>query len=61
MKPVTSLSQASRQVQTAAWRRRLPLLVGVVLVALIVMGLWPRPVPVEVATVSRGPLVVTVD
>jgi HlyD family secretion protein len=31
------------------------------LVALIVAGLWPRAVPVEVATVARGPLVVTVD
>jgi HlyD family secretion protein len=43
------------------WRRRLPLLAGVLLVALIVAGLWPRPIPVEVSTVSRGPLVVTVD
>jgi HlyD family secretion protein len=31
------------------------------LVALIVIGLWPRPIPVEVASVTRGPLVVTVD
>jgi HlyD family secretion protein len=44
-----------------AWRRRLPLLGGLLLVALIVAGLWPRPVPVEIATVGRGPLVVTVD
>ena len=43
-----------------AWRRRLPLLGGLLLVALIVAGLWPRPVPVEIATVGRGPLVVTV-
>lgn len=28
---------------------------------LIAVALWPRAVPVEVATVSRGPLVVTVD
>jgi HlyD family secretion protein len=34
---------------------------GAFLVALIVVGLWPRPVAVEVATVTRGPLVVTVD
>jgi HlyD family secretion protein len=45
----------------AAWRRRLPLLGGLLLVALIIAGLWPRPVPVEVAAVTRGPLVVTVD
>ena len=30
-------------------------------IALIVVGLWPRAVPVEVSTVSRGPLIVTVD
>jgi uncharacterized repeat protein (TIGR03803 family) len=28
---------------------------------LIVVGLWPRAISVEVTTVSRGPLVVTVD
>ena len=44
-----------------AWRRRLPLLGGALLVALIVIGLWPKPVPVEVGTVTRGNLVVTVD
>ena len=43
------------------WRRRLPLIGGIVLVALIVIGLWPRPVPVESGAVVRGPLVVTVD
>lgn len=30
-------------------------------IALIVIGLWPRPVSVEVSSVSRGPLIVTVD
>jgi HlyD family secretion protein len=44
-----------------AWRRRLPLLGGAVLVALIVVGLWPRAVPVELGSIQRGPLVVTVD
>ncbi len=44
-----------------AWRRRLPWLGGAALVALIVVGLWPRPVPVEAGKVTRGPLVVTVD
>jgi HlyD family secretion protein len=33
----------------------------VLLGALVVVGLWPRAVPVEAGTVSRGPLVVTID
>ena len=52
---------ATRRTGSPAWRRRLPLFGAVVLVALIVIGLWPRPVPVEVAAVSRGPFIVTVD
>lgn len=39
----------------------MPWIGGLVLIALIVIGLWPRAVPVEVAVVTRGPLVVTVD
>src|SRR5436190_3029106 len=50
-----------RKVGAPAWRRRLPWLGGAILVALIVAGLWPRAVSVEVAVVSRGPMVVTVD
>lgn len=52
---------ARRKPGKSGWRRRLPLLGGLALAALIVAGLWPRPVPVEVAAASRGPLVVTVD
>ncbi len=51
----------ARKKNGAGWRRRLPWLAALVLVAAIVAGLWPRAVPVEVATVVRGPLVVTVD
>jgi HlyD family secretion protein len=43
------------------WSRRLPWLGGGLLVALIVIGLWPKPLPVETAVAARGPLVVTVD
>jgi HlyD family secretion protein len=39
----------------------LPLAGGVLLLLLVVVGLWPKPLPVEVATVARGNLVVTVD
>lgn len=34
---------------------------ALLLVSLIVMGLWPKPHPAEIATVSRGPLVVTIE
>lgn len=57
--PVTTSSK--KNSSPPAWRRRLPWLGGVLLVAMIVVGLWPRAIPVEVAPVGRGPLVVTVD
>lgn len=37
-------------------RRWLPYVAGVVLVGLIVAGLWPRPVPVEIGVATVGPL-----
>ena len=43
------------------WTRRLPWLGGALLVALIAAGLWPKPLPVEVAVVTRGDLAVTVN
>ena len=62
MKTETPLpSPAARKNAAPVWRRRLPLFGGVLLVALIVVGLWPRAVPVEAGAVTRGPLVVTVD
>lgn len=61
MKPAPAPSAAAQKKNSASWRRRLPLLGGLLLAALIVVGLWPRPVPVEVSTVTRGPLIVTVD
>jgi HlyD family secretion protein len=54
-------SSVKRKPGRSGWRRRLPLLGAVLLVSLIVIGLWPRPIPVEVAMATRGPLVVTVD
>lgn len=58
--PFPAQSNAKNK-STPAWRRRLPLLGALLLVALIVVGLWPRPIPVESGPVVRGPLVVTVD
>lgn len=42
------------------WNPRV-LLVAVAIVGLLAVALWPETVPVEVAHVTRGPLVVTVD
>lgn len=61
MTPASLPSSPKRKPGAPAWRRRLPLAGAVALVALIVIGLWPRATPVEVAPVTRGPLVVTVD
>lgn len=47
--------------KSSPWRARLPWLLGAILLALIVAGLWPKAIPVETATATRGPLVVTVD
>ncbi len=54
-------SSAAKKPGAPAWRRRLPWIGLVLLVGLIVVGLWPRAVPVEAGTITRGPLVVTID
>ena len=36
-------------------------IVGFVLLALVVAGLWPKPLPVEVSPVTRGDILVTVN
>jgi HlyD family secretion protein len=61
MNPAPPPSISAKRRSAPAWRRWLPLLGACVLIGLIVAGLWPRAVPVEVAAASRGPLVVTVD
>lgn len=42
-------------------RRWLPYLGGLILIALIVAGLWPQPIPVETAPVTLGALRSTVN
>lgn len=51
---------ASRPKRRGGFRKLLPLAIVAVLVVAIVGGLWPKPIEVETATVSRGPLTVAV-
>jgi HlyD family secretion protein len=70
MKPTTAKTSASTRDESrparngrkrsAGWRRLVPILLGVGLLVTIVSALRPRPIPVEVATVSTGPLTVSV-
>src|SRR5581483_1753122 len=55
------LPSPAKKKTTPTWRRRLPWIGGAALVALIVVGFWPRPIPVESGVVTRGPMIVTVD
>ena len=61
MNPTPPPSSAAKKNAAPVWRRYLPHAGGMLLLGLIMIGLWPRPVSVEIATVTRGPLVVTVD
>jgi len=65
MKPATTASSATNSAKRDAGRRRarrwVPYTGAVLLVALIVAGLWPRPVPVETAPATLGRLRTTVD
>jgi HlyD family secretion protein len=58
--PIAQRFDGSAKKRASLWRRP-PVIGGAVLVILIVVGLWPKPIPVEVAVAERGPLVVTVD
>jgi HlyD family secretion protein len=65
MKPSKFKSPATSVVgnpsRKARWSRYLPWVGALILVALIVIGLWPKAQPVELGTVVRGPMQVTVD
>ena len=59
--PPAPRSAPSHGAGARRWTRRLPWIGGGLLALLIVIGLWPKPLPVETAAVARGELAVTVD
>lgn len=70
MKPASQTTSSSSRTEqrptraskkrSAAWRRLVPITIGVGVLAAIISALRPSPIPVEVATVSTGPLTVSV-
>jgi HlyD family secretion protein len=61
MTAATTDNNARRNLGNRHTRRWLPGLGGLALLALIVAGLWPKPVPVETAVAATGPLRATVN
>ena len=59
--PVAPVVNNKKGSAARAWTQRLPWIIGLALAALIVVGLLPKPLPVEIAAVSRGALGVTVN
>lgn len=59
--PTAASSPNKTGAGSRRWTRWLPWLGGASLVTLIAIGLWPKPLPVEVAVVARGDLAVTVN
>ena len=56
----TTTTPSPRARQPGAWRRYVPYAVGAALVFAIISGLRPRPLEIETANVTTGPLDVTV-
>ncbi len=59
--PPSSTPSPTRPAARRTSRRRLPWIIGALLLVLAAAGLWPKPLPVEVAVAAPGNLVVTVD
>jgi HlyD family secretion protein len=60
--PNTDKSNAAATLRKRNHARRwIPYIGGVILIALITAGLWPKPLPVETATVALGAMRATVN
>ena len=59
--PFPAAKDANGRAPRRRWTRTLPWVGGGLLAVLIIIGLWPKPLPVEIATAVRGPLRVTVN
>lgn len=70
MKPTSPSTSASSRTEprparngrkrSAAWRQLVPITIGIAVLAAIISALRPTPTPVEIATVTTGPLTVSV-
>ena len=60
MKPPTPQSSGKPSKRKGLWRKLLVYTVGLAITAFIVTGLIPKPVEVEISSVTRGPLTVSV-
>lgn len=63
MKTTTTTSATTSRPlnrKAAPWRRYVPFVIGGALLLLLIKALMPAPIAVEVGTVTRGPLTVTV-
>jgi HlyD family secretion protein len=58
--PAVTTAAKPRPRKPGAWRRFIPYVIGAGLLVAIISGLRPRPLEVEVARVTTGPLEVTV-
>lgn len=52
---------SAKKAADSGGRRRWPWVATAVLIALVVAGLWPKPLPVEIAVVGRSDVIVTVN
>ncbi len=54
------MSTSNKTRRKGIWRKLLVYIIGLALAVFIITGLMPKPIEVDAATVSRGPLTVTV-